>query len=144
MAGFTLSEWVAETPEAVMAFAVDPANAPKVVKSVVKMEQVSPGALGVGTVLRETRMINNRPATTDLKVIAYDPASGKYSVTAEQSGLTATYHYSFHPEREGTRIDLVCETRGTGLKKLMAPLFARIMQKEDGNHLQKLKAAIEG
>jgi hypothetical protein len=144
MAGFTLSEWVNESPAEVMAFAVDPGNAPKVIKNVVKMEQVSPGPLQVGTVYRETRMMNGRPATTDLKVTAYDKASGKYSVTAEQKGLSATYHYTFQPERSGTRINLVCETTGRGLMKLMTPLFARFMKKEDGDHLRNLKAAIEG
>jgi hypothetical protein len=89
-------------------------------------------------------LINGRPTTTDLKVTAYDKASGRYSVTAEQSGLTATYHYTFQPEGSGTRITLICETYGSGLKKLLAPLFARIMKKEDGDHLQNLKAAIEG
>ena len=143
MAGFELSEWVHETPDAVMAFAVDPANAPKVMKDVVKMEQVSPGPLQVGTVYQETRMMKGKPTTTDLKVIAYDPTTRTYAVSAEQSGLTATYHYTFQPEKGGTRINLVCETRGTGLKKLMAPLFAQILKKEDGDHLQNLKAAIE-
>ena len=144
MAGFMLSEWVNQAPEAVMAFAVDPANASKVMKDVVKMEQVSPGPLQVGTIYQETRMMNGRPTTTDLKVIAYDEATGKYSVTTEQSGLTATYHYTFRPEKNGTRINLVCETQGKGLKKLMSPLFAQILKKEDGQHLQNLKAAIEG
>jgi hypothetical protein len=143
MAGFTLSEWVNDSPEAVMAFAIDPANAQQVIKNVVKMEQVSPGPLQAGTVYRETRMMNGRPATTDLTVTAYDKANGRYSVTAVQSGLTATYHYTFQPEQGGTRINLVCETEGKGLMKLMAPFFARIMKKEDGDHLQNLKIAIE-
>ncbi len=143
MAGFTLSEWVNETPEDVMDFVVDPGNAAQVMKDVVKMEQVSPGPLQVGTVYEETRMTNGRATTTELTVIAYDRATGKYSVTAEQKGLRATYHYTFAPEREGTRINLVCETEGRGAKKLMAPLFAQILKKEDGNHLQNLKTAIE-
>ena len=143
MAGFELSEWVNEVPDAVMAFAVDPANAPKVMKDVVKMEQVSPGPLQVGTVYEETRMMRGNPTTTELKVVAYDPTMRTYAVSAEQSGLTATYRYTFQPEKGGTRINLVCETKGTGLKKLTAPLFAQILKKEDGDHLQNLKAAIE-
>ena len=143
MATFALTEWVNEAPAAVMAFAVDPANAPQVIKNVVKMEQVSPGPIQAGTLYRETRMINGRPTTTDLTVTAYDKAGGTYAVTATQNGLTATYHYTFRPERSGTRINLVCETEGTGLKKLMAPLFARLLKKEDGDHLQNLKTAIE-
>jgi hypothetical protein len=143
MAGFTLTEWINESPDVVMAFALDPANAPQIMKNVVKMEQLSPGPLQVGTLYRETRLINGRPTTTHLKVTAYDKASRQYAVTAAQSGLTATYHYTFQPERTGTRITLICETQGQGFKKLIAPLFARILKKEDSNHLQNLKAAIE-
>jgi hypothetical protein len=53
------------------------------------------------------------------------------------------YRYIFQPERDGTRVNLVCEIRAGGLKKLMLPLVASILKKEDGDHLQRLKMALE-
>jgi hypothetical protein len=40
-------------------------------------------------------------------------------------------------------IDLVCEVKAKGIKKLMLPLVASILKKEDGDHLQRVKKALE-
>lgn len=144
MAGFELTEWIQEEPAEVMAFATNPDNAPKVMKSVQKMEEITKGPLKVGTRYRETRLMNGRSATAELEVTAYDKEAGIYSVTSEQSGISATYHYTFKPENGGTRINLVCEASGKGLMKLMVPLVVRVMKKEDGEHLRHLKAAMTG
>jgi hypothetical protein len=144
MAGFELTEWIQAVPAEVMAFATNPDNAPKVSHGVQKMEQLPDGPLQVGTQYRETRLMNGRPATTELEVTTYDEASGKYSVTSELSGISVTYHYTFKPENGGTRINLVCETVGKGLKKAVVPVVVQIMKKEDGDHLQQLKAAMAG
>ena len=45
---------------------------------------------------------------------------------------------------DGTRVELVCEVKAGGLKKLMLPLVVSILKKEDGDHLQRLKKALEG
>jgi hypothetical protein len=38
----------------------------------------------------------------------------------------------------------VCEVRAAGLKKLMLPLVASVLKKQDGAHLQTLKTVMEG
>ena len=58
-------------------------------------------------------------------------------------GIETVYRYNFHPEADGTHVDLVCEVKAGGLKKLMLPLVASILKKEDGDHLQRLKKALE-
>jgi hypothetical protein len=40
-------------------------------------------------------------------------------------------------------VDLVCEVKASGLKKLVLPMVASILKKEDGDHLQKVKDALE-
>jgi hypothetical protein len=59
------------------------------------------------------------------------------------SGIETVYHYNFQSERDGTRIDLVCEVEARGFKKLLLPLVASILKKEDGDHLQRVKKALE-
>ena len=58
-------------------------------------------------------------------------------------GIETIYHYNFQPEKDGTRIDLVCEVKASGVKKLMLPMVVSILKKEDGDHLQRLKQAME-
>jgi hypothetical protein len=53
------------------------------------------------------------------------------------------YRYSLRPEKDGTRIDLSCKLQAGGMKKLMLPLIAGVLKKEDGEHLQSLKKVVE-
>jgi len=45
---------------------------------------------------------------------------------------------------DGTRIDLTCTVSARGLKKAIVPVVVNILKKEDGDHLQQLKSAMEG
>lgn len=142
MAGFSATEWIAATPEAVFAFLQDVTHFPEVLTSVVRAEKITDGPVRVGTRFRETRKINGREATAEIEVTAHEPPR-RYSATSAQGGITATYHYTLTPEKHGTRINLQAEATATGLKKLMLPLVVSFMKKEDASHLQKLKAAVE-
>ncbi|MDX1418299.1 MAG: hypothetical protein R3293_29130, partial [Candidatus Promineifilaceae bacterium] len=70
-------------------------------------------------------------------------APQKYVVSAEQSGITVTYTYLLRRERSGTQVDLQADISSNGLKKLMLPVVTSIMKREDGDHLQHLKVAVE-
>ncbi|NUM44254.1 MAG: SRPBCC family protein [Anaerolineales bacterium] len=142
MSGFTLTEWIARTPTEVFDFVTAPENAPKVVSSVTSMTRLTQGPLRVGTKYRETRMMNGKEQSTELEVVAFDPhhAYGMKNVT---SGIESVYRYHFQAENNGTRVNLVCEVIAKGFKKLLTPLVASILKKEDGDHLQRLKKALE-
>ena len=43
------------------------------------------------------------------------------------------YHYRLVPEGDGTRLTWSCELQAGGLRKMMLPLVATIMKKEDGD-----------
>ncbi|MCA9968779.1 MAG: SRPBCC family protein [Anaerolineales bacterium] len=142
MTTFELSEWIAAAPAAVFDFMTDPANAPRVIDSVQRTEKLTDGPLGAGTRLRETRIVNGQEAQTELLIEAYQPPH-TYVVSAEQSGITVTYRYALRPENDGTRVQLHADVSSGGLKKLMLPLVAAVMKREDGDHLRKLKTAVE-
>lgn len=142
MAGFNRSEWIAASPEEVFRFAVDPRNAAQVVKDVQNMEQITPGELGQGARLRETRRIDGKDHQTEIEITQYAPPE-RYSATVEQEGFRVTYHYTFSPENAGTRTQLECVVEAGGLKKLAIPAVVAAMKKEDGDHLERLKQAIE-
>ena len=143
MSGFTLTEWINQSPEAVFDFAINPENASKVIEGVTKMEQISSGPVGVGTRFREARVVNGKEAMAEMELTSYEPPRS-YQMTSEMKGIVVSYRYDLVPENGGTRVNLVCDVSAKGLKKLAAPMVASIMKKEDGDHLQNLKAAMGG
>ena len=141
MAGFKLSEFLDHSPTSVFAFMTDPANAPKISPSVKEQIKLTYGPLGIGTRLRETRLMEGKEAQAELEVFAYKPPES-FGVVNEQEGFTITYQYTLTPEKGGTQIDLECTVKGSGVKKLMEGMVAGILKKEDGEHLRHLKNAM--
>jgi uncharacterized protein YndB with AHSA1/START domain len=142
MAGFSLREWISRSPKEVFDFITSSDNAPKVVQSVKSMVKLSEGPVRIGTRYRETRLMNGKEQHAELEVAAYEP-NQKYAMKNVTDGIETVYRYTFHPEADGTRVDLVCEVKAGGLKKFMLPLVVSILKKEDGDHLQRLKKALE-
>ena len=143
MASFSATEWIAASPQMIFDFMIEPANSHKVMHNVTNNEWITDGPVGVGSRFRETRLMNGKEATSEIEITTYEPPH-RYSATSTMSGITATYHYTLAPEREGTRIDLTAEVSAGGVKKLMVPIVVGVMKKQDGDHLQNLKKAIEG
>ena len=96
----------------------------------------------MGTVFRETRVVSGKEASADLLVNAYEPVT-HVGISTEAEGITVDYHYRLSPEGDGTRLTWVCELEASGLRRMMLPMVATIMKKEDGGHLQRLKAYLE-
>ncbi|HSL30071.1 MAG TPA: SRPBCC family protein [Anaerolineales bacterium] len=142
MAGFEMSERIARPPKEVFDFITASDNAPRVAPSVKSMVKLTEGPVGAGTRYRETRLMNGKEAHAELEVVAYEPGR-TYAVRNLTEGIETVYRYTFHPEAGGTRVDLVCELKAGGLKKLMLPMVASILKREDGDHLQRLKQALE-
>lgn len=142
MAGFTMSEWIARSPQDVFDFVTTPDHAPDVVPSVTSMVKVTDGPIRVGTLLRETRVMRGKEEQAELEVVAYEPGH-TYAVKNLTQGIETVYRYAFHPETTGTRVDLVCEVTAGGAKKLMVPMVVAVLKKEDGDHLQRVKTALE-
>jgi hypothetical protein len=142
MTGFNMSEWVARPPKEVFDFITASENAPKIVNSVKSMVKLTDGPVRVGTRYRETRLMNGKEQHAELEIVEFEPAR-KYAVQNVTEGIEVVYRYNLQPERDGTRVDLVCDLKTKGIKKLMLPLVASILKKEDGDHLQRVKKVLE-
>jgi len=142
MTGFNMSEWVARPPKEVFDFISASENAPKIVQSVTNMVKLTEGPPRVGTRYRETRLMSGKEQQAELEIVEFEPTQ-KYAMQNVTSGIQTVYRYNFQPERDGTRIDLVCKLNAKGIKKLMLPLVAAILKKEDGDHLQRVKQVLE-
>lgn len=143
MAGFEMCSWIDRAPTEVFDFAVDPGNAPRVMDSVVSCESVTAEPLGVGSKLRETREMKGERHTTELEVVRFDRPR-RFGVRNETKGVEVVYEYLFEPSRGGTEILLECRLAASGFRRFLLPVVAKVLQKEDGEHLERLKRAIEG
>ena len=142
MAGFNATEWIAKPPQEVFEYTIDIDNAALILSNVTHAEMISNGAVGLGSRFRETRTMNGRATTSELEVTTFEPPH-QYAATLEQSGIYATYLYTFRPEKNGTRVNLSAKVSANGVKKLMLPIVVSFMKKADGDHLQRLKHAVE-
>jgi hypothetical protein len=142
MTGFNMSEWVARPPRDVFDFITASENASKIVQSVTSLVKLTDGPVRVGTRYRETRLMNGKEQQAELEIVEFEPTQ-KYAMQNVTEGIETVYQYNLQPERDGTRIDLVCELKAKGIKKLMLPLVATILKKEDGDHLQRVKKILE-
>jgi len=142
MAGFNMTEWIDRSPKEVFDFITASENAPKVAPNIKSMVKLTEGTVGVGTRYRETRLMNGKEAQTELEIVSFEP-NQKYAMRNLTEGIEIVYRYTFQPEKNGTRVELDCELSASGFKKLMLPLVASILKKEDGSHLQSLKKIME-
>lgn len=141
MAGFTMSEVIERPQEEVFDVLAHPDQV-SIMENIKSTEKISDGPVGVGTRYRETRLINGKEEVSELEVVQYEPHR-QFSIASQVQGIRVVYEYTLQPQDGSTRIDWTCEVQASGLKKAMLPVVAGIMKKEDGDHLQKLKRALE-
>lgn len=142
MNGFEFSEHIARSPREVFAVISNPSEATRFLDNIKESRKLTEGPIAVGTVFRETRVVGGKEASADLLVNAYRPDT-HVGISTEAEGITVDYQYRLSPEGEGTRLTWSCELEAHGLRRMMLPMVAAIMKKEDGDHLQRLKTYLE-
>ena len=142
MNGFQFTEHIARSTADVFEVLSNPARAMDFLDNITGSTKLTDGPIGVGTKFRETRVVHGKEATADLLVSAYEPST-HVGISTEAEGIKVEYHYHLSPEDGGTRLKWTCQLEASGLRKMMLPMVAGIMKKEDGDHLQKLKAYLE-
>lgn len=142
MKGFEFSEFIARPQREVFATISDPREAIGFLDNITASVKLTDGPIGLGTTFRETRLVGGKESSADLVITDFDPDS-RVGIGVEAEGITVTYRYRLTPEGHGTRVDWACELEAGGLRKMMLPMVASIMKKEDGDHLQRLKAHLE-
>jgi len=142
MHGFEFNEHIARSPQDVFEVLSNPTKATEFLDNITGSRKLTDGPIAVGTKFRETRIVNGKEASADLLVSAYEPDT-HVGISTEAEGIKVEYHYHLSPEGGGTRLKWTCELEASGLRKMMLPMVAGIMKKEDGDHLQRLKTYLE-
>jgi hypothetical protein len=142
MPGFTRSIVIDRPVAEVFDFATDLNNASLFMPNVTKCEWVTDGGTRTGAKFRETRRMNGKERSAVIEVIEHDPPS-VHAAKAAMMGMSGTYRFRFTPQGQGTRVDLDADVKGMFLWKPFLGMMSRMMEKEDGEYLTRLKEAME-
>jgi carbon monoxide dehydrogenase subunit G len=138
MAGFKRSVHIQRPVEEVFDFATDLKNASIFLPDVTKTELLPPGEMKAGARFKETR----KGRTAIIEVTEHRRPE-LYAAGAAMMGMRATYTFRFTPEGAGTRVEMEAVVGGIFLWWLFLGMMSRMMEKEDGPYLDRLKAAME-
>src|SRR5690242_17115921 len=101
MPGYQREIVIQAKPSDVVAFVLDPKTAPAVIEGVTEMVKLDDGPVGVGTRFRETRVMQGKPHTAEMEVVAFHPEAG-YTIRSQVSGIEVTYRYDVRPHDGGS------------------------------------------
>ena len=142
MPGFKRSVFIDLPVEQVFDFACDIANASKFLPSVTKIEMLTEGGMKPGARFRETRGMNGKERSAVIEVVEHERPR-VHAARAGMLGMQATYTFRFSPDGAGTRVEMEADVRGNFLWWLFLGMLCRMMEKEDGEYLNRLKNAMQ-
>ncbi|HMZ07353.1 MAG TPA: SRPBCC family protein [Anaerolineales bacterium] len=126
----------------VFAFVANPNNMPKWNSAVVSLEQVTPGAVGVGTKFKSIGEMMGRRIEGEMQITAYEPDTKcGFQVTAGPMQVNLTM--IFKTVGTGTKVSLNAQGNPGGLFKLAEGVMAGQVKSMMEGNLARLKAALE-
>jgi carbon monoxide dehydrogenase subunit G len=143
VAGFQRSIIIERPIEQVFDFATDINNASLFLPNVTKIEMLTEGGARPGARFRETRLMKGREHSAIIEVIEHERPR-VHAASSAKMGMKATYTFRFTPEGAGTRVDMDASVTGNILWWLFLGAMARVMEKEDGEYLTRLRDALLG
>ncbi len=141
MAHFEIDTRIPRSAPQVFAFLTDPTNADRVMADVVAVELVTERVDRVGGQWKETRRHKGKDHTQLLEVSAHE-APTTYAVSTRAEGFDITYRFTLTPESGDTHVTMRCEVAASGMRKLGTHLVVMALKKQDGDHLERLAAAM--
>lgn len=113
--------------EKVFAFVVDPANVPAWQPAVLEMRAVGP--IGVGQRVTQTRRLLGRRIALVVEVCEFVP-NERFGLRIASGPAPGVLRASFSPTPGGTRLRLVAELPGGGLRRFANPVLAEAARAE--------------
>jgi hypothetical protein len=117
-----LKRLIAAQPRRVFAIVADVAKWPLIIESVRHIELLTKGGVGVGTRLRETRIMLGREVTYDFEVTDFERPR-RLRLIASDDGLHYEFDYIIDAVGGGTRLSLIFRNRPTGIAGRGASTF---------------------
>jgi carbon monoxide dehydrogenase subunit G len=129
-------------PNEVFAYLSDPSKIAEWQASALEAVQESPGAMAVGTRVREARKFLGKRMESVMEVTAHEPGR-ELGLKAVSGPIRFEVRQHFEPVGAGTRIDVVIEGEPGGFFKLAEPLVVRAVGRELANNLATAKDILE-
>jgi uncharacterized protein YndB with AHSA1/START domain len=128
--------------EKVFAFLADAKNLRTWQSSLIENQQLTEDPTRVGTQFREVRRTGPRQSEIRAEITAYDV--NKRLATKTLTKPQVTVDYALESEAGGTRLNYKFIMITSGMMRLLEPLIAGSMKKDNDLDFQKLKLILEG
>ncbi|MFD1735031.1 hypothetical protein ACFSCX_00495 [Bacillus salitolerans] len=144
MLAFEKKEIIRENKDIVFGFISNPNNLVKYGKDVVKVEIFgSKDNISIGTKINETRLFGKKEISAVIEVSHY-LLNDEIAFQSKSVGMSITYFYSLKAIGSGTELSLKCFIKSNIIMKIFVPAMRKMLLKQDGDHLTRIKEVIEG
>jgi len=126
----------------VFAFITNPANMPKWNSAVVSMEQITPGAVGLGTKFKNVGEMMGRRIEGEMQVVAFEP-DAKYGFQMNAGPVQINVTLTFKTVGTGTKLSLNAQGNPGGLFKLAEPVMQGRVKSMMEENIARLKSVLE-
>jgi carbon monoxide dehydrogenase subunit G len=126
----------------VFAFVTNPNNMAKWNSAVVSMQQITPGAVGVGTKFKNVGEMLGRRIEGEMQVVAFEPDS-KYGFQMNAGPMQVNVVLTFKTVGTGTKINLNAQGNPAGVFKLAEGVMQGRVKSMMEENLARLKAVLE-
>jgi uncharacterized protein YndB with AHSA1/START domain len=133
---------IARAPADVFAYLADLANLPEWQGSVVEIRPEDNGKLRTGARFTEVRRVAGRRLESTLEVETVQP-DRELTLRAVAGPVPGRVRHLLEPVADGTRLRIVGELAGGGLRGLAGPLLERAARREAEADLRRLKRLLE-
>jgi carbon monoxide dehydrogenase subunit G len=128
--------------EEVFKFLSDPLNIPKWQAMIASIEQMTPGAVGLGSKFSVHAALMGRALDGVMEITSYEPPN-KFGFTNKAGPMQVTVTITLKPAGTGTKVSLQAQGNPEGVFKLAeGPLTHQIKSQMEAN-LAKLKTLLE-
>lgn len=128
--------------EKVFAFLADAKNLRAWQSNLIENQQLTEGTVRVGTQFREVRRMGPRQTEIRAEITAYD--INKSFATKTLTKPQVTVDYALEREADGTRLNYKFVMVTSGITRLLEPLIAGSIKKDNDLDFKKLKLILEG
>lgn len=126
----------------VFSFVADPNNMSKWNSAVVSLQQITPGAVGVGTKFKSVGEMMGRRIEGEMQVTIYEPDNRcGYQVNA--GPMQVNLNMTFKTVGTGTKISLNAQGNPAGVFKIAEPMMAGRVKSMMEENLARLKSVLE-
>ncbi len=142
MASFTTQITIQRPVEAVFAVVANYQHSSRWVSGALEHQQITPGPIGVGTVIRTRGQFMGQPIETTRTIIVYEPNT-RYAFHSVYREVPITTIFKFEALTSATRLTATVEGEPTGIYKAAMPLILNMVRQQLDGDLRRLKKLLE-